>query len=141
MVSDLTEPYGYSPADNAVFGGVFIISGVVGSFIFGAILDKTAKFKLMLFVIAVSSTLSVALTFLSLPSKNFYFFTLNLLLVGASVISVIPVSYSFAVELTYPLSEAMSNGMMIMVSQIFGTVVVINNIFFNFINRVLQRPS
>jgi hypothetical protein len=35
---------------------------------------------------------------------------------GFTVIPIIPISYGFAVELTYPISEAMSNGMMILVS-------------------------
>jgi len=51
-----------------------------------------------------------------LPLGNVPLFALNLMIVGVSVIPIIPVSYGFAVELTYPLSEAMSNGMMIMVS-------------------------
>jgi hypothetical protein len=45
--------------------------------------------------------------------------------IGISLIPIIPVAYSFSVELTYPISEAMSNGMMIMVSQLFGTFLVI----------------
>lgn len=42
---------------------------------------------------------------------------------GFFTLPVIPLGYSFSVELTYPVSEAMSNGIMVLVSQIVGTSV------------------
>lgn len=116
VVSSITEPYGYTSVDNSIFGAIFILSGVVGSFIYGMILDRTNRYLLVLRVITISSFLSIIGAMFTLPTKNVGLFAVNLLFVGASVIPVIPISYSFAVELTYPLSEAMSNGMMIMVS-------------------------
>lgn len=50
-------------------------------------------------------------------------FAANLAFVGFSVIPIIPISYSFAVELTFPTPEAMSNGMMILPSQIYGATL------------------
>lgn len=47
---------------------------------------------------------------------NKWVFTLNLALIGFTVIPIIPISYGFAVELTFPVPEAMSNGMMILPS-------------------------
>lgn len=124
VVSFLTEDYYPDPAYNSLFGAVFILSGVVGSFICGIILDKTSKYKLMLFLVSLISMISVFCCLFTLKSGSVPLFSINLMFVGASVISIIPVSYSFAVELTYPISEAMSNGMMIMVSQIFGALIV-----------------
>lgn len=123
-MSQLTAPYGYSSGDNALFGGIFILTGVVGSFVYGVILDRSAKYKLILILISISSVCSIMLTMVTLPMGSVPIFSLNLMFVGISVIPVIPVSYSFAVELTYPVPEAMSNGMMIMASQIYGTLLV-----------------
>jgi MFS family permease len=95
---------------------VFILSGVVGSFIYGIILDKYNKYKLVLCILCFSSIGAITMAMFILPLGNVPLFALNLMIVGVSVIPIIPVSYGFAVELTYPLSEAMSNGMMIMVS-------------------------
>ena len=99
-----------------MFGGIFIFTGVIGSFVFGVILDRTAQYKKILTIISVASVFSIILTMITLPYGNVLLFSFNLMLVGVSVIPVIPISYSFAVELTYPISEAMSNGMMIMAS-------------------------
>jgi hypothetical protein len=48
VVSTITKPYGYTTIDNAMFGAIFIFGGVLGSFICGVILDKTAKYKFIL---------------------------------------------------------------------------------------------
>jgi len=112
----MTSPYGYTSTDNSIFGAIFILSGVIGSFIFGMILDKTAKFKLILNIICIVACISVLVSIFTLPIGSVPIFAINLLFVGASVIPIIPICYSFSVELTYPISEAMSNGMMVMVS-------------------------
>ena len=44
VVAGITKPYGYSPSDNAIFGATFILCGVIGSFVFGTIIDKTTKY-------------------------------------------------------------------------------------------------
>lgn len=123
VVSALTKPYGFSPTHNAIFGGTFILSGVTGSFVVSMILDKTQKFKRIINIIGFCSILSIIAGYFTLPTGNVALFSINLVFVGASVIPVIPVSYAFAVELTYPCPEAMSNGMMILPSQIFGAAL------------------
>jgi sugar phosphate permease len=40
VMSSLTSAYGYLANDNAVFGGVYIISGILGTVVVGLILDK-----------------------------------------------------------------------------------------------------
>jgi hypothetical protein len=45
------------------------------------------------------------LTFFTLPSSNMGLFGSNMSLLGLMQIPLAPVSYAFAVELTYPTSE------------------------------------
>jgi len=123
VVAELTHPYGYEPSDNSIFGATFILSGVIGSFVYGVLLDKYNRYKLTMSVICFSAIFSFGLAFWTLPSRNVGLFAVNLVLVGISVLPIIPVAFAFSVELTFPLAEALSNGMMIMVSQIFGTIL------------------
>ena len=116
VVAAITGPYGYRGIDNALFGAVFIFFGVFGSFVLGMILDRTQKFKLMINSVCIASCVFVALGFVTLPYCHKYIFTLNLACIGFSVIPIIPISYGFAVELTFPMPEALSNGMMILPS-------------------------
>lgn len=115
VVASLTGPYNYTATDNAIFGGVFIIFGVLGSFVLGVYLDKSAKFKFLIIMTSGLSMVFILLGLLTLPF-NKWLFTFNLALVGFTVIPIIPISYGFAVELTFPVPEAMSNGMMILPS-------------------------
>lgn len=86
--------------------------------------DKTKKYKLVLVLLCVITCLDLACSLYTLPSESVLLFSFNLGIIGASVIPIIPVSYAFAVELTFPVSEALSNGMMVLSSQIYGTLVV-----------------
>ena len=124
VVSQMTSPYGYSPVDNAIFGATFILCGVIGSFVFGFLIDKTSKYQTILRVVIIIGVVSIPFTFFTLPSGNGFLFAFNLVFLGIAVIPIIPIAYSYSVELTYPVSEAMSNGMMIMFSQIYGTLLV-----------------
>lgn len=128
VVAAITAPFGFEPIDNALFGGVFIFFGVLGSFVLGILLDKTQRFKLMINSIAISAVCFILLGLVTLPlnvSKGAKdaIFSVNLAFIGFSVIPIIPISYGFAVELTFPIPEAMSNGMMILPSQIFGALL------------------
>jgi Na+/melibiose symporter-like transporter len=105
VVSTITAPYGYTSNDNSVFGATFIMFGVFSSFVVGIILDKTSKYKLILNILCFSSMVTISVAFFTLPSKNVFLLAANLAFVGITVIPVIPVCYSFAVELTYPLPE------------------------------------
>lgn len=124
VVSSLTAPYGYTSVHNSIFGAVFIVSGILGSFVYGVLLDKYQKYKLIFLIITMCTCITIGLALATLPSGNAVLFAINLIVLGSSILSAIPVSYAFSVELTYPISEAMSNGMMIMCAQIFGSALV-----------------
>jgi hypothetical protein len=63
------------------------------------------------------------LTFFTLPTGHLGIFTLNIALIGLVSIPIMPLCFSFAVELTYPTPEPMSNGMMILPSKICGAIL------------------
>ena len=44
-------------------------------------------------------------------------------MVGLSIIPMLPTGFAFAVELTYPAPEGVSNGIMIIPSKIYGTLL------------------
>ena len=85
-------------------------------------MDKTQKFKLMINSTALCAVGFILLGLVTLPSEE-WLFAVNLAFIGFSVIPIIPISYGFAVELTFPIPEAVSNGMMILPSQIFGAIM------------------
>lgn len=123
VLSSVTSPYHYKGRDNAIFGAVFIVCGVLGTVVISVLLDKYHKFKLTLGLTAVVSVVALGLCQVTLPSESTSLFAVNVAFLGFSGIPAAPVANAFAVELTYPLAEAMSNGMMNVPNILFGFVM------------------
>lgn len=49
-----------------------------------------------------------------------FFVSINIASMGFFILPILPIGYSFAVEITYPVSEVMSNGTMMLVAQLLG---------------------
>ena len=49
--------------------------------------------------------------------------TLNVAIIGFLLLPIIPLGYGFSIELTYPVSEAMSNGVLMLWSQLAGSLL------------------
>lgn len=61
-------------------------------------------------------------SYYTLPSKNNYLFYLGLAGNGFFILPMIAISQCFAIKMNYPITEAMSYGIMIMFSQIFAII-------------------
>jgi hypothetical protein len=123
VVSSLTLPFGYHAKDNSLFGAIFVISGVAGCAASGIIIDKTRKYRKACLYICMLTTATFLLIFITAPMGSVPLLSLNFLFLGLGIIPVLPVCFAFGVELTYPVPEAMSNGMMILPSKIYGSLL------------------
>ena len=50
IISQLIEPYKYTSGQIGLIGIVMVLAGIVGSFIFGFILDRTRKYTIILLI-------------------------------------------------------------------------------------------
>jgi FLVCR family feline leukemia virus subgroup C receptor-related protein len=123
ILSNLYSPFGYSGSDISLIGVVFVVSGLIGAPIYGYILDKTQKYLLALRVICVGTLVCGLMLFITIPAGNIYLLLANCSALGFFLLPIIPVGYSFASEITFPISEAMSNGLMIMSSQLCAIIL------------------
>ena len=106
-----------------MIGATFITSGLLGSFFFGFLLDKTQKYLLILRIVCFGTLATALFVFWTLPTEKLSIFDVNIACMGFFILPIIPVGYSFSIELTFPVSEAMSNGIIMLFSQIVGTGV------------------
>jgi sugar phosphate permease len=123
LINPLVQPYKFDTSDCSVIGATFITSGLVGSFFFGFLLDKYQKYLLVLRIVCFGTLFASLFVFLTLPSEQMIPFDINIAVMGFFILPIIPVGYSFSIELTFPVSEAMSNGIIMLFSQIVGTGV------------------
>ena len=125
VINNLVEPYDFDSTDAGRFGAIFILSGLVGSFSFSANLDKHGNFIKCLRVATFGTLVLACLLIGALQTKNVYLVSLNIGFLGAFVLPIIPVGYSFAVKVSYPVSEVMSTGSMMLVGQLTGVLSTI----------------
>lgn len=125
VINSLTKPFDYTIQNNSLFGAIFIISGILGSIVSGVFLDKTHKFKLVMISVSIAAVLLMTTVLFTLPSKNVPLFSINLALLGFFAIPLTPIAFGFCVELTFPTPEAVSNGMMLLPSKVYGSLLAL----------------
>lgn len=120
VISNLSEPYGYSSSSTSVFGGAFVVAGVAMSVVFSIILDRYQSFNKVLWCIISVTALATAGTLYTLPKGNVPLFAANMFVLGGFLLPVGPIGISYTTELAYPVSEVAATGINIMIAQVLG---------------------
>ena len=125
IIGILTAALGYGPEVTSVFGAVFILGGIIGSAVFGIIVEIKKNYRAVTIVICgISSVMPIVLLFAFLSNNN-TFVTLACLLTGFAMVSILPVGMDFGVELTHPIPEPVSSGLLMSSGAIFGIIFII----------------
>ena len=119
----MLKPYDYSSSSTSLVAIFFSGGGLVACVFASWLVDKTKKFNLVMQCCAVLSIIMTALMFLSLPTESPWILGANALGIGIGMFPVINISYNYLVELTYPISAAMSNGAMSWFQMVVSTVM------------------
>lgn len=127
LLSPILSPYGYSDTDIALIGIFFISCGVIGIFIFGFILDKYKKFRLLFRLIGLGGGLCVTLTIFVIPAGKPVPTMILCLLGGFCVLPCIPICLSFSGEVTFPLNAAMTNGLLQLAGHSLGLIIQVTS--------------
>jgi predicted MFS family arabinose efflux permease len=122
IITYLLEPYEYDSSDAGIMLGAVVVFGVVGSFFFSILLDKTKKFVIIYRFMCLSILMLVLLLEFTIKKDNFVNLCIHLAFFGFFLIATLPVGFSFSVDLTYPVNETLSSGFLILFSTIIGTI-------------------
>jgi len=118
IMSSLFSPYGYDPIVIASFGVIFTLFGMVGSLISGVINDKYKCYLTIYRVSCVCSVITFALLLWTGPSGNAWLLGANMAVGGLTISPIGPTAISLAAELSFPLKETVSNGLLTLSSAI-----------------------
>ena len=118
-VGPLSEKFGYGSTANSIFGTVYIFGGLFGAFGHAFLLDMYKKFKLQYLIIGFLCIASMSTVTAIISLKSMVITSIGLAFLGISQLPIIGVSYSFTSEVTYPVNEALSCGVL----QLFGSIV------------------
>jgi len=101
---------------------LFVLGGIFSSVILGGLLDKYQCYKKAVQVLCLFSILTNGLHFLSLPLVKYPVVeSITMFAIGCFVVPISPVAFAFTVELTFPVPEALTNGMMVTFGLLWGT--------------------
>jgi hypothetical protein len=101
---------------------LFVLGGIFSSVILGGLLDKYQCYKKAVQVLCLFSILTNGAHFLSLPLVNYPVVeSITMFAIGCFVVPISPVAFAFTVELTFPVPEALTNGMMVTFGLLWGT--------------------
>jgi len=104
------------------FGLIILIGGIIGCFVISVLSDKYKKRKILLIIsIAIAAIALLGITFVT----NYTLLCVLGFIFGFGLVSASPVGLEYAAEATKPVSEATSNGILMMVGQIGGILLIV----------------
>ncbi|MHA1376809.1 MAG: MFS transporter [Candidatus Helarchaeota archaeon] len=122
LIEGILIPKGHYSAFAGFFGLLILLGGIVGSLVMSIVSDKYQKRKILLIIsMLIATTTLFGISFstdaILLSILGFYF--------GFGLISSSPVALEYAVDITKPVPEATSNGILMMVGQIGGILFIL----------------
>jgi MFS transporter, FLVCR family, feline leukemia virus subgroup C receptor-related protein len=115
-----------SSASSSTLGLAIVLAGTVGTLICGYLLDRTRAFRYITRALFITTTFELILWTILL---GFFNADGNVLLIvscifGFTITAIISTGFELAVELTFPLDEAIVAGILNISAQIFGCVLI-----------------
>lgn len=124
VIGIITQSLDYTDADASIFGAVFIIGGLVGSGILGGYVETTKKYKLALITICIVALVSPFFLMFCLSTHKIWLASISCFVIGMEL-SILPIGIDFGVELTYPIAESISTGLLMSMAQLVSIVCTI----------------
>lgn len=117
-LSLLFKPFGASSGKDSVLGIIFVTVGTIACFASGFALDRTNKFLFALRFVCAGTLINLIAAIFLCMTKQFWALCLFAALAGFTIVPIVPVAFTFAGEVTYPLAPAMVIGLMTTVSNL-----------------------
>ena len=112
-VEDIIRPRGFTPTDAGTLGALMVIGGILGAVVLPPFSDKQHKRKIyLLFGLLLAIPGLLGLTY----ATSFWLLMVSGFWLGFFLISVSPIGFQYAAEITQPTPEGTSNGLI----QLFG---------------------
>ncbi|XP_023361987.1 solute carrier family 49 member A3 [Sarcophilus harrisii] len=117
---------GYSNEFSGLCGALFIVFGIIGALVLGLYVDKTKQFiEATKIGFCLTTLAAIAFAVVSqLPDQKVWV-ALVCSLFGFFGFSICPISFELAVECSYPVGEATSTGLIFVIGQIEGVIIML----------------
>lgn len=116
------QPRGYTAENAGIIGAIMLLGGIIGCIVMSALSDKFQKRKILIIISVAITTVSLGILTFASDIILVYLFSF---LLGFGILSAGPVALEYAVEVTSPVPEASSNGILMMVGQVGGIAFIV----------------
>ena len=113
-IENIVRPRGFSITEAGDLGGFLLLGGIVGAIIIPLLSDKLRRRKIFLLagvVLAIPGLLGF--TF----AADYTLLVISMLWLGFFLMSLAPIGYQYAAEITFPAPEGTSNGLLNLAGQ------------------------
>ena len=126
-IENILGPRGFSPAQAGIAGGMMIAGGITGALIIPILSDRYKRRTPFIIIALVGATLGlIGLTF----THSYSVLLTSGAVLGFFLLSSGPIGFQYGAEITYPVSEGTSNGLLLLVGQISGIALIFGMDFF-----------
>ncbi len=121
-IEEIVRPRGFSIGQAGVVGGLMVLGGIVGAIVIPPISDRMRR-RVPFIVLALAGAIPglIGVTF----AAAYPLLLASAFVLGAFLLSSGPLGFQYAAEITYPVPEGTSNGMLLLAGQISGIVFII----------------
>lgn len=120
-IEDLLKPRGFTITQAGVAGGMMIIGGIIGAVVMPTLSDKKRKRVPFIFASILGATFGLAgVTY----APNYLILLASAFLLGFFLLSAGPIGFQFGAEITHPVPEGTSNGLLLLMGQISGILFI-----------------
>jgi len=107
----LCTSLGYSDNVSSLFGVMFIVGAIFGAAIWGVIVEINKNYKKATTIICGFGGIAGMAVMYTLYIENLPLACISFIFTGAAL-SLLPVGIDFAIEVTYPVAETVSTGIL-----------------------------
>ena len=118
----IVAPRGLTSIEAGNLGGILLLGGIIGAQVLSILADKLRKRVLL---IKISLLITVASFFLLSFANTTTMLYVSGFLLGFGLLSVGPVLIEHAVDITAPVPEASSNGLLMVIGSISGIIFIV----------------
>ena len=120
-IENIVRPKGFSITQAGIIGGLMVVGGIVGAVVLPLLSDHYRRRVPFLILSVVGATVGLAgLTF----ATSYWLLLVSAAILGFFLLSAGPIGFQYGAEVTYPVPEGTSNGLLLLMGQISGIIFI-----------------
>jgi cyanate permease len=120
-IEEILRPRGFSIVQAGNVGGLMIVGGIIGALVVPSLSDHYRKRTPFLVMALAGAILGlVGITY----ATGYWLVLVSALILGFFLLSAGPLGFQYGAEVTYPIPEGTSNGLLLLMGQISGILFI-----------------